>query len=200
VALRNGVMHRGTTNRNARGGSDARLRRRLWLVETYRADQDARHIYGTFPTDPVVTVGVALGEGIPACRCYRCGALLTVETVSADRIKPGCQGGTYKRSNIRPACAGCQSTVGGATRSNGKGPAVPTRRAVRNTQREVQGRGGRVRGVERAERKDSPCTTCGAKPGHSCVTLTSKRQVAAGKEGAYLKTQRTLHTGRGMVK
>jgi hypothetical protein len=57
-----------------------------------------------------------LGMGEPACRCYRCGHLLTVDTVSADRIIPGCRGGTYRRNNIRPACERCQSVVGGGTR------------------------------------------------------------------------------------
>lgn len=109
-------MGRGTTNGNARGSLEDRLRRRQWLVATFRADVDARHIYGTFPTDPVVTVGVALGDGIPACRCYRCGVLLTVETVSADRIVPECRGGTYRRSNIRPACTCCNSITGATTR------------------------------------------------------------------------------------
>jgi hypothetical protein len=187
----------GTTNRNARGGSESRRRRREWLVATYRADMDVLAVQVRVELE--LLVPVELGHGEPACRCYRCGALLTVATVSADRIKPGCQGGTYRRDNIRPACAGCQSTVGGATRSNGKGSGVPARRSVRNTQREASGRGGRVRGVERAERKDSACLKCGAKPGHSCVTLTSKRQVERGVDGAYLKPQRTLHTGRGMV-
>lgn len=50
------------------------------------------------------------------CRCYRCGHLLTLETMTVDRIVPGCQGGTYRRTNIRPACSGCNSTTGGATR------------------------------------------------------------------------------------
>jgi hypothetical protein len=93
-------MTRGTTNRNARGSADARRRRREWLVTTYRADVDA--------------------AGEPACRCYRCGVLLTVDTVSADRIKPGCQGGTYRRSNIRPACVSCNSITGGAVRRSAR--------------------------------------------------------------------------------
>ena len=110
-------VRRGTSNGNAQGSADDRHRRRVYLVTTYRADQDARHVYGTFPTDPVVTLGVPLGEGIPACRCYRCGALLTVETVTVDRIIPGCRGGTYQRSNVRPACGPCNSETGGSTRS-----------------------------------------------------------------------------------
>ena len=106
---------RGTTNRNARGSSEERRRRRVWLVATWRADVDVKPWESTD-----VLVPVPLGEGWPACRCYRCGVLLTEETVSADRIIPGCRGGTYRRDNIRPACQRCQSVVGGGTRRVGK--------------------------------------------------------------------------------
>lgn len=105
------ASRRGTTNGNQRGGSEDRRKRREWLVQTYRADCDVSLVIGlVFP--------VALGtEGAePACRCYRCGRLLTVETVTVDRIVPGCQGGTYRRSNIRPACGTCNSSTGGRTR------------------------------------------------------------------------------------
>ncbi len=88
---------RGTTNRNARGNAKDRLARRLWLVATYAAD-------------------VAL-DGHQACRCYRCGKLLRVETVTVDRIVPGCRGGTYRRNNIRPACSRCNTVTGAVTRS-----------------------------------------------------------------------------------
>jgi 5-methylcytosine-specific restriction endonuclease McrA len=101
---------RGTTNGNARGGSDTRRRRREWLVETYRADVDAidvRYIGGDQMVEDVA---------IPACRCYRCGILLTADTVTVDRIVPGCKGGTYRRSNIRPACGSCNSITGGSLR------------------------------------------------------------------------------------
>lgn len=102
---------RGTTNRNERGSSYARAARRKWLVATYRADVDldgAKRLGAIF--------GVELGTGTPACRCYRCAVLLTEETVTSDRIVPGCQGGTYRRNNIRPACIYCNSITGGATR------------------------------------------------------------------------------------
>lgn len=105
------TKQRGTTNGNARGGSDARRRRREWLVLTYRADRDLLLV-----TPALGCMEVALGTGVPACRCYRCGVLLTVDTVSVDRIIPGCQGGTYRRDNIRPACLPCNSVTGGATR------------------------------------------------------------------------------------
>lgn len=116
---------RGTTNRNDRGNTEDRRRRREWLVETYRAD---RHLIRVAYADGRVEVddyvippeklmafeAVVLAEAVLACRCYRCGSLLTVDTVTVDRIIPGCKGGTYRRNNIRPACAGCNSETGGA--------------------------------------------------------------------------------------
>lgn len=84
---------RGTSNGNARGSSKDRAARRRWLVENWPSD---------------------MGPGI--CRCYRCGLGLTVDTVTVDRIVPGCRGGTYRQDNIRPACAGCNSLTGGAQR------------------------------------------------------------------------------------
>lgn len=58
-------------------------------------------------------VAPTLTEHLAACRCYRCGTLLTVDSVTVDRIVPGCKGGTYRRSNIRPACGHCNSETGG---------------------------------------------------------------------------------------
>jgi len=91
------VTRRGTSNSNQRGSTRDRAARRKWLVETFRADVDF--------------------HGAPACRCYRCGRLLIEATVTVDRIVPGCQGGTYRRNNIRPACSTCNSVTGAATRS-----------------------------------------------------------------------------------
>jgi len=102
---------RGTTNGNARSSSYQRRRRREWLVATYRADVDALTVYSTQQTLP-------RGSGVAACRCYRCGVLLTVVTVTVDRIIPGCRGGTYRRDNIRPACSHCNSKTGGSMRSH----------------------------------------------------------------------------------
>lgn len=69
-------------------------------------------------------------------RCYRCGCLLfnpdsmedavaglmgvsvAADPLTVDRIIPGCQGGTYRRTNIRPACGSCNSETGGSTRRN----------------------------------------------------------------------------------
>jgi 5-methylcytosine-specific restriction endonuclease McrA len=105
------TVGRGTTNGNARGNVEDRRRRREWLVQTYRADQDVIIV----PALPVALGGFT-PYPVPACRCYRCGTLLTAEDVTVDRIVPGCQGGTYRRNNIRPACAGCNSSTGGRTR------------------------------------------------------------------------------------
>lgn len=80
-------MARSTTNRNARGGSHDRRVRKQWLLDTF-------------------------GDGIVA-PCHFCRRMQTFETISPDRIIPGCEGGTYRRDNIRPACQPCQSSTGG---------------------------------------------------------------------------------------
>jgi hypothetical protein len=103
------VSARGTTNGNVRGNTQDRLRRRQYLVDTYRADVD-------FEPTRVVDGLFDVGPEEPACRCYRCGTLLTVDTVTVDRIIPGCKGGTYRRSNIRPACGRCNSETGAKMR------------------------------------------------------------------------------------
>lgn len=81
------LARRGTTNRNARGSSKDRARRRAWLLRTF-------------------------GNG-RSCPCYRCGRKLTNKTITVDRIVPGIEGGTYRRDNIRPACGPCNSETGG---------------------------------------------------------------------------------------
>ncbi len=88
-----GKWPRGTSNRNQRGNTKDRRARRAWLLKVYESDEP----------------GLA--------RCYRCGALLNDDTITVDRIKPGAQGGTYRRTNIRPACALCNSETGGAVRA-----------------------------------------------------------------------------------
>lgn len=130
------LAHRGTTNRNARGGSVSRRRRREWLVETYRANVDLPD-FMVVPADG--RFEVPLGHGQPACRCYRCGDLLTVDTVTADRIKPGIEGGTYKRTNIRPACGHCNSQTGQALAIARK-KAVPKRSPKKSPNRNGGGR------------------------------------------------------------
>jgi len=81
---------RGTSNRNVRGSAANRRARRVWLLVTF-------------------------GDGVKA-PCYRCGRLLDIITLTVDRIIPGCQGGTYRRANCRPACSPCNTETGGATR------------------------------------------------------------------------------------
>lgn len=76
------------TNSNVRGSAADRLKRRTWLLEAFAADVPGH------------------------CRCYRCGELLTVVTLTVDRIVPGALGGTYRRTNIRPACSPCQTLTG----------------------------------------------------------------------------------------
>lgn len=105
---------RGTTNGNQRGSSEDRRRRREWLVETYRANRD---VWPEAAGYPLTKIGIKFGKGIAACRCYRCGLLLTTFTVTVDRIIPGCRGGTYRRNNIRPACGDCNSETGGGVRT-----------------------------------------------------------------------------------
>lgn len=94
-------MSRGTSNRNERGNTKDRAARRQYLLKAY-----ASNVPG-------------------CCRCYRCGVLLSdaeqllaqilgVEAITVDRIVPGVRGGRYVRSNIRPACADCNSETGGA--------------------------------------------------------------------------------------
>lgn len=81
---------RGTSNTNDRGNSEDRRRRREWLVRTF-------------------------GNG-RSCPCSACGRRLTVRTVTADRIVPGCDGGRYVRGNIQPMCAFCNSSLGSTMR------------------------------------------------------------------------------------
>lgn len=114
------VATRGTTNRNARGSTKDRAARRAWLIGNFAANVD-------LDVDPDgQVVEVPRGHGLPACRCYRCGLLLTDlgtagtravperHRLTVDRIIPGVDGGTYRRNNIRPACAFDNESTGGA--------------------------------------------------------------------------------------
>src|SRR3989304_7119212 len=91
-------MTRGTPNGNVRGGSAERRRRRAWLVETYRANVD---IYRGLPA--LGEIECPIGDGVPACRCSRCGTLLTEGTVTIDRIVPRGPGGAAPRDHKPPA-------------------------------------------------------------------------------------------------
>lgn len=83
---------RGTTNRNDRGSAETRRRRKQWLLNVYGNGKTARCSYG-------------------------CGRKVDFTSITVDRYPvPGCQGGTYQRGNIRPACGPCNFRDGGATR------------------------------------------------------------------------------------
>lgn len=93
-------MSRGTTNGNARGSNAQRRARRRYLVDRY---------------------GWRLADGTGLVCCYRCGVPLLQDedpeapgqSVTVDRIVPGCQGGTYSLDNIRPCCGPCNESTGG---------------------------------------------------------------------------------------
>jgi hypothetical protein len=119
--------HRGASNGNSNGNSEDRRRRRQWLVDTFTADVFLVHDEFSNPREvPASALDVYGDDAILCCRCYRCGKLCTVDTVTVDRIVPGCQGGTYRRNNIRPACSKCNSETGGATRSKPAPRACPS--------------------------------------------------------------------------
>lgn len=86
-------MTRGSSNGNVSGSSYDRRARKHYLLVTYESD-----------------------EGPGTTRCYRCGRLLDFFTITVDRIKAGCHGGSYRRENIRPACGKCNSSTGGRLR------------------------------------------------------------------------------------
>lgn len=87
-----GKRARGTSNGNSRGGSEDRRKRKLWLL-------------GEF------------GDGSQAACSFGCGATVTMANITVDRFPvPGCQGGTYARGNIRPACPSCNSSRGAVLR------------------------------------------------------------------------------------
>lgn len=84
---------RGTTNRNARGGSETRRRRKQWLLDTF-------------------------GDGTTAkceIKLPGCAGTVTFKTLWVDRWPViGADGGGYGRDNIRPSCASCNMSHGGA--------------------------------------------------------------------------------------
>lgn len=113
---------RGTSNKNVSGNSYARRARKLWILKTFAADvvlvlgefdslaaarpetrEAAERLQRLYGNEMIV---------MDACRCYRCGTLLSYETLEVDRIIPGCLGGTYRRNNIRPACGDCNKVTG----------------------------------------------------------------------------------------
>lgn len=101
-----------------RGNTTDRARRKQWLLDTYAADrvlvleEHVQRPYGVRADSAWMYEGPGVTI-LPCCRCYRCGKLLTIETVTVDRIVPGHLGGTYRRSNIRPSCSDCANKQGG---------------------------------------------------------------------------------------
>jgi hypothetical protein len=73
-----------------RGNNRQRKARKLWLLATF-------------------------GDG-ETCACWECGATVRYETLCVDRITPACDGGTYRRNNIRPHCLTCSCKQGAAIR------------------------------------------------------------------------------------
>jgi 5-methylcytosine-specific restriction endonuclease McrA len=124
---------------SSRGNPTDRQRRKLWLLETYRADRDVLTEIGgrDIGWDRYGILACEIGSGQIACRCYRCGRLLTYETLTVDRIVPGCvktkkypKGGTYCRENIRPSCSDCATKTGNALRAEQtRAKRVATRKA-----------------------------------------------------------------------
>lgn len=49
------------------------------------------------------------GDG-SVCPCAWCGSDLTIDTVEADRIVPGSDGGKYRMVNVIPACRRCNAS------------------------------------------------------------------------------------------
>jgi len=87
---------RGTTNRNLRGNTRQRRLRRQWLLDTFGNGTE---------------VECQLRETL---RCMRRATVLDINSVSIDCYPiPRCDGGTYARGNIRPACLPCNSRHGG---------------------------------------------------------------------------------------
>lgn len=71
------------------------------------------YIAATDNVTPTVTYhDPATGSGMVSYQAV----LRTFRRLTVDRIIPGCNGGTYRRNNIRPACARCNSETGGALR------------------------------------------------------------------------------------
>lgn len=79
---------RGTSNKNITGSAADRRKRKQWLLDTF-------------------------GDGVKAPCSFGCGTEVTFDTVTVDRFPiPGYEGGSYRRDNIRPACAKCNYTDG----------------------------------------------------------------------------------------
>lgn len=85
---------RGTSNGNVTGSAQDRRRRRQWLLDEYGNGESAPCMLG--------------GPWVEHCL-----VVVTIETLTVDRIVPGCEGGRYTRDNIQPACGPCNERQGG---------------------------------------------------------------------------------------
>lgn len=146
---------RSTSNGNAAGSAAQRRARKVWLIDTYRADVDldvdtvALLLSGPYPAARFFeSASTPHGEGIMACRCYRCGMLLEFSTVTVDRIVPGCKGGTYRRDNIRPACSPCNTETGARLGVEQRAVKQAAKRAASNRRRRAAGRTATAEGKE----------------------------------------------------
>lgn len=128
------TVTRGTTNGNARGSYITRAKRRAYLLQEYAADvrlirvtwrDGFTYVVESLDDDHLdaIRLGYADTEELPTARCYRCGLLLAdlgdqsdPHHITVDRIVPGFQGGTYRRTNIRPACGAHNSETGAKAR------------------------------------------------------------------------------------
>jgi len=81
------------THAAGRGNSYDRRRRKVWMLKEF--DKDL---------------------GPDKARCFKCKKILTYETITADRIIPGLDDGSYRHENLRPACGFDNSSDGAKLR------------------------------------------------------------------------------------
>lgn len=72
------------------------------------------------------------GDG-ESVQCSHCPTPLTVDTVTADRVIPGREGGTYRRSNIIPSCIDCARKEGARV-----GAAIRREKRIHGTPQETE--------------------------------------------------------------
>ncbi len=76
--------HGRSGEKDLRGNSESRRYRKLWMLKHF-------------------------GNG-KTVKCVHCGKRLDYDTVTADRIIPGCHGGRYGHGNIQPSCKKCNDS------------------------------------------------------------------------------------------
>lgn len=71
------------------------------------------------------------GNGVTVSCAFGCGAQLTLEDVTLDRFPiTGCEGGTYRKSNVRAACLSCNSSDGARVMHKRAGHRVRVRQTI----------------------------------------------------------------------